>query len=176
MGSVTLLELRMCGEKRKWRGAQSEGLGPPGAVGATEGLQAARVLCRRFSYDLTGCAIPDAFASFHFSPISQLWITPGSVFSLANLIQSHDFKYHAYKMTFKFISIILYCPLESRLVCSTTNPLSPRGYLIGKGNMRIHCQTLRLPHKTHSSLLVNASSILLIDGTQNFRDVIGFSH
>lgn len=93
MGSVTLLELRMCGEKRKWRGAQSEGLGPPGAVGATEGLQAARVLCRRFSYDLTGCAIPDAFASFHFSPISQLWITPGSVFSLANLIQSHDFKY-----------------------------------------------------------------------------------
>lgn len=86
MGSVTLLELRMCGEKRKWRGAQSEGLGPPGAVGATEGLQAARVLCRRFSYDLTGCAIPDAFASFHFSPISQLWITPGSVFSLANLI------------------------------------------------------------------------------------------
>lgn len=34
MGSVTLLELRMCGEKRKWRGAQSEGLGPPGAVGA----------------------------------------------------------------------------------------------------------------------------------------------
>lgn len=96
--------------------------------------------------------------------------------SLHNLIQSHDFKYHAYKMTFKFISIIPYCPLESRLVCSTTNPLSPRGYLIGNGNMRIHCQTLRLPHKTHSSLLVNASSVLLIDGTQNFRDVIGFSH
>lgn len=86
MGSVAQLELRVCwGEKRKLRVGQQGDVGPPGALGATDGMQASRMPALAFPLPLVP-HYPDSFPCLHFSPVPQLRITPGSVACASSLL------------------------------------------------------------------------------------------
>lgn len=118
MDSVAQLELQMCGgEEKKWGVGEQRAPSPAGAVGAAEGLPAARTLPLVFLRPHC-CTIPDAFASFCFSLVSQLWITPGSVFSLAALISSSLVALNTFclETSSTFLSAAWASLLNSRLV------------------------------------------------------------